>query len=133
MSTVVLFLSTSPALSWLQIWVLRDPAQMLENSAMMQSLQNSKVDDANSYLFFKLAVKMHFTISDIWSSEILCRIQGLITMTISPVRLLFTYYVHLYLRLKSLWYLGESLQIFLLSVINKWYICVHYTIGYIVW
>ena len=35
---------------------------------MMQSLQNSKVDDANSYLFFKLAVKMHFTISDIFEA-----------------------------------------------------------------
>ena len=32
---------------------------------MMQFLQNSKVDGANSYLLLKLAVKMQFTIFDI--------------------------------------------------------------------
>ena len=58
-------MDTSPALSWLQIWVLREPAQNLENSAMMQFLQNSKVDGANSYLLLKLAVKMQLTIFDI--------------------------------------------------------------------
>ena len=52
MSTVVLFLSghfTSAVMA--PDLGLREPAQNLENSAMMQSLQNSKVDGANSYLF----------------------------------------------------------------------------------